>query len=283
MGPGPDARAARNWEESTAGRRGETGEVVSHDPIERWEWEGGALAPRVRVPAAVFTRIVCGVDGTPAGLVAVRQAQVLRTPGSTLHLVAVADPTGASFAGWSAAEAAEAVERAAHAALRSARELAGPEATVRLLRGRAAACLLREAERADASLVCVGSRDRSRLAGVLFEDVGTTMLHEARASVLVARDRGGGAFPRSIVVGVDGSSCAAAAHAVAGWLAKRFSAALSVVSAEDGKPVPALLAASRESDLLVVGSRGLRGARALGSVSERVAHRAPCSVLVVRT
>lgn len=35
--------------------------------------------------------------------------------------------------------------------------------------------------------------------------------------------------------------------------------------------------------LIVLGSRGLHGIRALGSVSERVAHRAPCSVLVVRT
>jgi nucleotide-binding universal stress UspA family protein len=32
--------------------------------------------------------------------------------------------------------------------------------------------------------------------------------------------------------------------------------------------------------LVAVGSRGLTGLRALGSVSERVAHRAPCSVLV---
>jgi nucleotide-binding universal stress UspA family protein len=31
-----------------------------------------------------------------------------------------------------------------------------------------------------------------------------------------------------------------------------------------------------------VGSRGLHGVRALGSVSERVAHDARCSVLVIR-
>jgi nucleotide-binding universal stress UspA family protein len=34
--------------------------------------------------------------------------------------------------------------------------------------------------------------------------------------------------------------------------------------------------------LVVVGSRGLNGARALSSVSERVAHEAPCSVLIAR-
>jgi nucleotide-binding universal stress UspA family protein len=39
---------------------------------------------------------------------------------------------------------------------------------------------------------------------------------------------------------------------------------------------------SADADLLVVGSRGLDGFRALGSVSERVAHEASCSVLVVR-
>ena len=34
--------------------------------------------------------------------------------------------------------------------------------------------------------------------------------------------------------------------------------------------------------LIVLGARGLSGVSALGSVSERVAHQAPCSVLVVR-
>ena len=41
-------------------------------------------------------------------------------------------------------------------------------------------------------------------------------------------------------------------------------------------------AASERVALVSVGSRGLSGARAMGSVSERVAHRAPCSVLVAR-
>src|ERR671912_753111 len=48
------------------------------------------------------------------------------------------------------------------------------------------------------------------------------------------------------------------------------------------KPVEALVDLSEEADLLVVGSRGLHGPAALGSVSERVAHRAASSVLVVR-
>jgi nucleotide-binding universal stress UspA family protein len=39
---------------------------------------------------------------------------------------------------------------------------------------------------------------------------------------------------------------------------------------------------SRPSDLLVVGSRGLRGVRALGSLGERPAQESRSSVLVVR-
>jgi nucleotide-binding universal stress UspA family protein len=45
-------------------------------------------------------------------------------------------------------------------------------------------------------------------------------------------------------------------------------------------PVHAL--SDADADLVVVGSRGLHGLRALGSVSERVAHRSHASVLVVR-
>ena len=50
----------------------------------------------------------------------------------------------------------------------------------------------------------------------------------------------------------------------------------------EGDPVKTLIASAGKADLVVVGSRGLGGLRSLGSVSERVAHRASCSVLVVR-
>jgi len=54
-----------------------------------------------------------------------------------------------------------------------------------------------------------------------------------------------------------------------------------VDSWDAAQPVAALVGPSPAADLVVVGSRGLHGLRALGSVSERVAHRAHCSVLVV--
>ena len=54
--------------------------------------------------------------------------------------------------------------------------------------------------------------------------------------------------------------------------------------AAEGHPAPVLVAASRDADLLVIGSRG-RGAFAgmlLGSVSEHCVNHAHCAVTVVR-
>jgi nucleotide-binding universal stress UspA family protein len=127
-------------------------------------------------------------------------------------------------------------------------------------------------------------------------------VHKAPCSVLVTRPSGPN-FPRRIVVGVDGSPESVAAYAVAQHLGARFEAELWPVVARGGndvderlvativghhyegspdKPVPTLVAAASDADLLVVGSRGLHGLGALGSVSERVAHRAKSSVLIVR-
>lgn len=54
-----------------------------------------------------------------------------------------------------------------------------------------------------------------------------------------------------------------------------------------GEPADALLSLCEEvdADLLVVGNRGMQGARRflLGSVSSRCAHHADCSVLIVQT
>jgi nucleotide-binding universal stress UspA family protein len=53
-----------------------------------------------------------------------------------------------------------------------------------------------------------------------------------------------------------------------------------------GEPAAELVAiAQRESaDLVVLGSRGMRGAgRLLGSIPNKVSHRAPCDVLIVLT
>ena len=55
----------------------------------------------------------------------------------------------------------------------------------------------------------------------------------------------------------------------------------------EGDPADAILDVAEElgSDLIVVGNKGMTGARrfVLGSVPNKVSHHAPCSVLIIRT
>jgi nucleotide-binding universal stress UspA family protein len=57
--------------------------------------------------------------------------------------------------------------------------------------------------------------------------------------------------------------------------------------ARKGDPAEAILevADEHDADLIVVGSKGMRGAKRflLGSVPDKISHHAPCSVLIIRT
>jgi nucleotide-binding universal stress UspA family protein/nitrite reductase/ring-hydroxylating ferredoxin subunit len=120
---------------------------------------------------------------------------------------------------------------------------------------------------------------------------------------------------KRIVVGTDGSEQARSALAVAARLAKASRATLLIVHASSrdaqgreilraaaagaqevaarvgtemrpgpGADVLVEVADQQDADLIVVGSRGLSRAKQvlIGSVSHRVAYRAPCDVLIVR-
>jgi nucleotide-binding universal stress UspA family protein len=54
-----------------------------------------------------------------------------------------------------------------------------------------------------------------------------------------------------------------------------------------GDPADAILdvAEERDADLIIVGNKGMTGAKRflLGSVPNKVSHHAPCSVLIIRT
>jgi nucleotide-binding universal stress UspA family protein len=107
------------------------------------------------------------------------------------------------------------------------------------------------------------------------------MIHDAPCSVLIAREpKLGGEFPSSILVGAEWLIIAATGGKNIDLEA--ISELSSPFVSDPGRPVETLVELSQEADLLVVGSRGLHGPAALGSVSERVGHRAACSVLVVR-
>jgi nucleotide-binding universal stress UspA family protein len=235
-------------------------------------------------PATAFDRVLVGVDGSAASLEAARQAAVLVALAGTLRVVTVfgAAPavggTGTEIPPYLDEERQRRVaERIAHGAAAALAELHAVDVDV------AGGCpweeLLRLARRRRATLVVVGSSGVGRARGVVCGSTTTEVLHRAPSAVLVAR-AAGSEFPGRIVVGLDASPEAALAHAEALRLARRFGAEVRTVSARD--PVDGLVSEARGADLLVVGSRGLHGVRALGSVSERVAHRAPCSVLVVR-
>jgi nucleotide-binding universal stress UspA family protein len=257
-------------------------------------------AGRVSGPP-VFKRILCGVDETPASLVAVRQSIRLQDPSGAVHLVAVADLAKAAQAGMAAAHAADLLQGEAETALAEAAAIA-TSASAKLVDGPPVAALLSEAESEGATLMAVGSHGRRRAAGILLGTVAAGMLRDAPCSVLLARPaRDPNTWPQSIVVGVDGSIDSVAALTVAILVAERFDGSARALAAtrdqvdldaahaiapeleeQPGSAVDVLVTASESADLVVVGSRGLHGLKALGSVSERVAHQAHSSVLVVR-
>ena len=123
---------------------------------------------------------------------------------------------------------------------------------------------------------------------------------------------------RTIVVGTDGSETAREAVREAVGMAAALGASIELVSAyapgsredleatlrdaaaevaaagvavrthhREGDAADAILdvAEERNADLIVVGNKGMTGAKRflLGSVPNKVSHHAPCSVLIIRT
>jgi nucleotide-binding universal stress UspA family protein len=254
---------------------------------------------------AEFSRVVCFVDGSPDGLEALRQAAALRAPEGELVGVVALDLGLAAEAGFEATHAAAQLEEEAEQARDdAAAALEGiPSAEVEIVSGRPAAALRAVAEHRRADLLAIGRHGSSRRRGLIVGSLVTEMIHEAPCPVFVTRPpaAGGPWVPRTLTVGIDGSDCSLEALGVARALGERLGARVRLLAATGGKridadelgrlgdvelderrPVDALVAASEGSDLVVVGCRGLHGLASLGSVSERVAHRAVNSVLVVR-
>lgn len=264
--------------------------------------------PRLEAGRRVFTRLVVGIDGSQQSLEAARQAALLEDIDGQLTLFSVWD-TAPTIIGGTGTEIPyyfdeELQQATAEKALLAAHDYIASytAATGKLVRGTPVAELLEEIDRDEDTLIAIGSSGTGRLLGVIEGAVATAIVHRAPCSVLVARPVDNG-FPRHVVVGVDGSIESAAAYAAARYIAARFDTQLHAVVAWGGKgvnarlvaritegdhhdrregPAEALVAAAANADLVIVGSRGLHGLRALGSVSERVAHGAPCSTLVVR-
>jgi nucleotide-binding universal stress UspA family protein len=253
----------------------------------------------------IFSRVLVGVDGSEESREAGRQAATLAEGKLTLLAVydIAAGLVGGTGIGVPVYYDEDLQREAAKDALGRAREDFKPaNPTGKIAKGVIWDVLSGEAKSERDTLIAVGSGGVGRMVGIVMGSVATEIIHKAPCSVLVAR-KTQDEFPRRIVVGIDGSPESAAAYAAARELAERFGAELRPVVAHGGKevdrhlvdlfvdhrledlpddPMTALIAASDEADLLVVGSRGLHGLKALGSVSERVAHGARSSVLIVR-
>lgn len=264
-------------------------------------------APILTQPSGMPTleNALVGVDDSPESLAAAKQAA--RLTDGPLTLMAVYDPVASVLGGLGPAVPARLDEeplreQAAKALRRAAAAIGSREHIDAVGRGRSWEELLRELRRGGHTLVAVGSHGVGRARGIVIGSTATELIHKAPCSVLVARPAPPD-FPRRIVVGVDGSTESAAAYAVARTLAEGSGAHLrpvvgycdervdfdavaailgSIPRGTSDTGVHGLVKASLEADLVVVGSRGLTGLKALGSVSERVAHEAACSVLIVR-
>ena len=263
-------------------------------------------------PAISFARTICGIDSSPQGMEAVSQAFKLCPDDGKVLGAAAWDPRLAMHAGIHASTVRVDLRAESVAALTKAHE-AYPDLELMLLRGSSVSALLSAAAEENADLISVGSHGGPRLTGIAFGSVATAMVHHAPCSVLVARPPANGEFPGLIVHAADGSADSLDAAQVAGQIAARHGSKVVSLNVSDDPSTGRVLAeeaaslveqagadvdvealggsphrgieefaSSARASLVVVGSRGMTGLKALGSVSERVAHRSPCSVLVVR-
>ncbi len=259
----------------------------------------------------LFARVACGIDGSEASIGTVRQVAKLVAAGAEVTLFGVANEDAAVSIGWPAVPIAHATKvprEAIEAGIEAARAVlpAGVSVQSGIVTGPPVALSVVEAKVRNATVVAIGSHGHRRMPGILLGSVATALVHSAPCSVLLARPGETDEFPRSVVVGLDGSaqSREAARHAVAvaartgatltglvamGGAAIDYGEVRSIVTDSGGFPLtddtrdPVDAFSDVDADLLVLGSRGLTGVHALGSVSERAAHRAGCSVLVIRS
>jgi nucleotide-binding universal stress UspA family protein len=254
-----------------------------------------------------FPRILCALDDGAGANEAIEQA--IAVAGTDSRIVFAANWYGHGSA--ARAAAADARARAAvERAVTRARE-AGVEARAELFHApRLVEALLRAAGMHD--LVVVGAHSHARITGIVLGELATQLVHHCPVPVLVAREQpmASGVVAATRARPADRIALTAGTH-----IAARLGAGLTVVHVverDDDKRRPELnaelanvrallgrqidhyqesgpaaraivnVAQDEGAGLVVVGSDHRTGLSALASVSERVAHRAPCSVLVIR-
>jgi nucleotide-binding universal stress UspA family protein len=248
--------------------------------------------------------VLCAVDGSPESQEAALQAIALAA-GASLSFLAVPEYAGMTDDG-ARQVLSEAVELARREGVAASSELGERDGISKAIEERSAGH----------DLLVVGSHGTSRREGMVWGSTASLAAHIAPVPVLIARRTSEGApFPQRILIASDGSPGSSKAVGIGARLARQhvgiawlvhagewedpshrhaFSEQVTDMSQVTGsqptvvetpgdahRRVPEL--ARQESvSLVVVGSRGLTGVKALGSVSERVAHSCDCSVLIAR-
>jgi nucleotide-binding universal stress UspA family protein len=260
---------------------------------------------------APFPKILCAVEGSQASIEAARQAVALAAPPSKLEIIAVSRTLRHHLVG-PPHLSEEQLREALRGAIEMARK-AGISASSQMRSGRYAPDVLLAQGRSH-DLTVIGSHGHSRAAGISRGRTATELVHKASQALLVARKPPNtDVFPEKVLLASDGSPGSWAPTRVATQLDTAFGSEITVLHVSDamhirhhsdldaqiaaieeatgsapkviearGWPAHEIVeTATRErSSLVVIGHRGVWGLHALASVSERVAHRAPCSVLL---
>lgn len=275
------------------------------------------MTPQTELPpsrvASAFASILCGVDGSRPSFEAARQAGILAGDSANLSYVAISYQQG-----YGPNAVATLNNAHAEAALRRVREdsrhLPVKPSFVQVADAHATRRLIDLAT--DHDLLVVGIHLRTRAEGILVGETAATVVHRSPIPVLAARrPPADSEFPQDILLAIDGSPAAShAATEAAARIAHQHGSRVAIIAdpardekhrhelAEDAamilaatgtEPVildahgalhRAVAAAATElgSSLIICGSRGRHGLPALRSTSERIAHAAPCSVLIVK-
>jgi nucleotide-binding universal stress UspA family protein len=227
-----------------------------------------------------YRRIVVGTDGSDSAARAVRHAAWLaETLGAELLV---------SHAYAKTREDPASPERVGASVLRDAcADVASASPRPLLRTGEAAGALVSLARDEAADMIVVGNRGLGNRR-VLMGTVPGRVAQRAPCDVLIAHttDDEKREPYRRILLATDRSATAERAAALGRALAEAVSAETEELHVTEGEPADGIVraAAERAADVVVVGNRGLTGARRyLASVPSRVARRAPCHVLLVKT
>jgi nucleotide-binding universal stress UspA family protein len=259
----------------------------------------------------VFADVLCAVDGTRGSFAAVEQAAALAGPSGQLTVLTVTALGGAGafkHAAVSPARAEGLLEYAAAIA-----EATGVSTSKVIDHGSPAAQTILD-RAADKDLLAIGAPVTSWLGGLFIGGVAVEAMGSFSTPLLAARPATRAQDLASrILVASDGLEGCDAAVELAGRLARSSNASVVLLHASGvesnaghlgieaherslkravGDAVETLIVAERAwkaiveaaestaASIVVMGSRRLDGLHAIGSVSRRVVHQAPCSVVL---